>query len=138
LTVTLTLVFRDRVLGAVPEVPVTITVKLAAPVQVTDKRPLALTVAVQPAGWVDVTEKVTVPVKPLIAFTVTCEVPAVFALVVIAGAERVKSWTVTSTPTVRVIDPLVPCTVTVNGVTPVEQVTDNKPVALTVAVQPAG
>jgi hypothetical protein len=91
LTVTLTLVFRDRVLGAVPEVPVTITVKLAAPVQVTDKRPLALTVAVQPAGWVDVTEKVTVLVKPLIAFTVTCDVPAVFAVVVIAGADRVKS-----------------------------------------------
>jgi hypothetical protein len=46
--------------------------------------------------------------NPLIAFTVTWEVPAVPAVVVIAGAESVKSWTVTKTPTVRVIDPLTP------------------------------
>jgi hypothetical protein len=59
--------------------------------QVTDNKPVALTVAVQPAGWVDVTEKVTGPANPLIAFTVTCDVPAVFAVVVIAGADKVKS-----------------------------------------------
>jgi hypothetical protein len=46
---------------------------------------------VQPAGAVEVSEKVTVPAKPLIAFTVTCEVPEVLAVVVIAGAESVKS-----------------------------------------------
>jgi hypothetical protein len=85
-----------------------------------------------------VTEKVTVPVKLLIAFTVTCEVPAVLAVVVIAGADNVKSRTVTSTLTVRVIEPLTPWTVTVNGGGPVEQVTESRPVALTVAVQPAG
>jgi hypothetical protein len=85
-----------------------------------------------------VTENVTVPGKLLIAFTVTCEVPAVLAVVVIAGAERVKSCTVTKTPTVRVMDPLTPWTVTMNGAGPVEQVTDKRPVALTVAVQPAG
>jgi hypothetical protein len=38
-----------------------------------------------------VTENVTVPVKLLIEFTVTCDVPAVFAVVVMAGADKVKS-----------------------------------------------
>jgi hypothetical protein len=46
---------------------------------------------VQPAGAVEMSENVTVPPNPLIAFTVTCEVPAVLAVVIIAGAERVKS-----------------------------------------------
>ena len=62
----------------------------------------------QPAGAVEVSENVTVPANPLIALTVTCEVPAVFAVVVIDGADKVKSWTVTRIPTVRVIDPLTP------------------------------
>ena len=88
------------------------------------------------------TEKVTVPVNPLIAFTVTCDVPAEFAVVVIAGADKVKSWTVTSTLTVleSVLGavPVVPVTTTLNGAGPVEQVTDKRPVALTVAVHPAG
>ena len=85
----------------------------------------------QPAGAVDVSENVTVPAKPLIALTVTCDVPAVLAMVVIAGAESVKSWTVTRIPTVRVIAALTPWTVTVNGAAPVEHVTDTRPVALT-------
>jgi hypothetical protein len=46
---------------------------------------------VQPAGAAEVSEKVTAPANPLIAVTVTCEVPAVLAVVFIAGAERVKS-----------------------------------------------
>ncbi len=78
----------------------------------------------------EVSEKVTVPVNPLIALTVICEVPAVFAVVEIAGAERVKSWTVTRTPTVRVITELTPWTVTVNGATPVVHVTDKSPAVL--------
>jgi hypothetical protein len=89
--------------------PWTVTVNGANPVvQVTDTSPVALTDCVQPAGAVDVSENVTVPVNPLIALTATCEVPAVLAVVVIAGAESVKSRTVTSTPTVRVIEPLTP------------------------------
>jgi hypothetical protein len=93
---------------------------------------------VQPAGAVEVIENVTVPANPLIAFTATCEVPATVARVVRAGAERVKSWTVTKTPTVRVIEPLTPWTVTVNGVTPVVHVTLRRPVVLTDWVHPAG
>jgi hypothetical protein len=85
---------------------------------------------VHPAGAAEVSEKVTVPANPLIALTLTCEVPAVFADVVTAGAESVKSWTVTRTPTVLVIAALTPCTVTVNGVTPVVHVTDNSPAVL--------
>jgi hypothetical protein len=93
---------------------------------------------VQPAGAVDVSEKVTVPANPLIALTLTCEVPALFAVVMMAGAESVKSWTVTRTPTVLVIATLTPCTVTVNGVMPVVHVTDNSPAVLMDCVQPAG
>ena len=85
------------------------TVNGATPVvQVTDSSPVVLIDCVQPAGAVDVSEKVTVPANPLIALTLTCEVPAVFAVVVMAGAESVKSWTVTRTPTVLVIEPLTP------------------------------
>ena len=85
----------------------------------------------QPPGAVEVIENVTVPAKPLIAFTVTCEVPAAVARAVMAGAERVKSCTVTRIPTVRVMEPLKPWTVTVNGATPVVQLTDTSPLALT-------
>ena len=85
----------------------------------------------QPAGAVEVIENVTAPANPLIAFTATCEVPATVARAVRAGAERVKSCTVTRIPTVRVMEPLKPWTVKVNGATPVVQVTDTSPVALT-------
>jgi hypothetical protein len=63
---------------------------------------------VQPEGAVDVSEKVTAPANPLIELIVTCEVPAVLASVVIAGADKVKSWIVTRIPTVRVIAELTP------------------------------
>jgi hypothetical protein len=100
--------------------------------------PVVLMDCVQPAGAVDVSEKVTAPANPLIALTVTCEVPAVLAVVVIAGADRVKSWTVTKIPTVRVIAALTPWTVTVNGVTPLEQATLTSPAVLMDCVHPAG
>jgi hypothetical protein len=75
-----------------PLTPCTVTVKVGVwAEQVTESKPVALTVAVQPAGCVEVTENVTAPANPLIALTVTCDVPAVLAVVVIAGAERVKS-----------------------------------------------
>jgi hypothetical protein len=93
---------------------------------------------VQPAGAVEVSEKVTVPANPLIALTVTCDVPAVLAFVLIAGADRVKSWTVTRIPTVRVIAALTPWAVTVNGATPEVQLTVTNPAALMDCVQPAG
>ena len=92
-------------------------------VQLTKTKPVVLIDWVQPAGAVEVSEKVTVPVKPLIALTVTCEVPAVFAVVVIAGAERVKSWIVTGMFAVTVLLPEIPWTMTVN-VTPVGHVTE--------------
>jgi hypothetical protein len=57
-------------------------------------------------------------------------VPAVLASVVIAGADRVKSWIVTRIPTVRVIAELTPWTVTVKGVTPVVQLTVTNPAVL--------
>jgi hypothetical protein len=60
------------------------------------------------------------------------------AVVVIAGADRVKSWTVTNTPTVRVIAALTPWTVTVNGTTPLVQLTDSSPAVLMDCVQPTG
>ena len=46
--------------------------------------------AVQPAGTVPA-ENVTTPANPLIEVTVTVEVPATVARVVMAGADREKS-----------------------------------------------
>jgi len=106
---------------------------------VTDKTAMAK-LAVQPAGTVPA-EKVMVPVKPLIGATVTVDVPVTVAKVVIAGADREKSWTVTGTVVVldKVDDPVpvVPVTVTENGATPVEHVTD-KTAPVKLALQPAG
>ncbi len=138
-TVTGTFTVLESVLGAVPVVPVTVTVKALAALQLTVKR-LPERVEVQPAGGVLVTASETVPANPLIAVTEIVEEPGVLTVVLIeAGAEdKEKSWTVTKTPTVRVIEPLAPWTVTVNGVTPIEHVTESRPVALTVAVQPEG
>jgi hypothetical protein len=82
---------------------------------------------VQPVGAVDVSENVTVPANPLIPFTVTCDVPAVFAVVVIPGADSEKSWIVTGTFTLAVVVPEVPCTITVK-VAPVGHVTDRSAV----------
>jgi hypothetical protein len=81
-----------RTVGAVPVVPVTVTENGATPVaHVTDKTaPVKL--AVQPAGTVPAA-KVTVPVNPLIGVTVTVEVPATVAKVVMFGADSEKSTT---------------------------------------------
>jgi hypothetical protein len=130
------------VLDNAPLVPVTTTVNPAAGsgLQLTD-RVLPERVAVQPVGCVLVTASVTVPENPLMFVTEIVDVPAVPAVVseIVAGVEaRVKSWIVTSMPTVRVIEPLTPWTVTVNGVTPVEQVTLTSPAVLMDCVQPPG
>lgn len=130
----------DSVFGVVPVVPVTRTLKGVIPVvQLTDRTD-PLNEAEQPAGTVPA-EKVTAPVNPLIGVTVTVEVPATVASVVIADAEIEKSRIVTLT--LVVLDnvfgavPVVPVTVTLKGATPVEHVTDNT-APLNVAVQPAG
>jgi hypothetical protein len=88
--VTLTLVVLDSVLGAVPVVPVTVTLNGATPVEHVTDSTAPEKVAVQPAGTVPALN-VTVPANPLIGVTVTVEVPATVARVVIAGADRLKS-----------------------------------------------
>lgn len=77
-------------LGAVPVVPVTVTLNGATPVEQVADNTAPLNVAVQPAETVPAVN-VTVPAKPLIGVTVTVEVPAKVAKVVIAGADRLKS-----------------------------------------------
>ena len=77
-------------MGAVPVVPVTITLNGATPVvQLTD-RTAPLNVAVHPAGTVPAVN-VTVPTNPLMEVTVTADVPVTVASVLIAGADRLKS-----------------------------------------------
>jgi hypothetical protein len=88
--VTLTLVVLDSVFGAVPVVPVTSRPNGATPVEQVTDRTAPLNVAVQPAGTVPAMN-VTVPPNPLIAVTVTVELPATVASVVIAGADSEKS-----------------------------------------------
>ena len=65
-------------------------------------------------GEIDV-ERVTVPLKPLTAVTVTVDVPEAPALIVtlVGLAVIVKSWTVKVTVAVADCDPLTPVTVTV-------------------------
>jgi len=126
------------VLDNAPLVPVIITVNVATGEHVTDTT-LPDRVTVHPAGAVEVTANVTVPVKPLMLFTVMVEVLATPATILIeAGlAVKEKSWIVTETVVVLNNPPLVPVTVTVNGATPVAHVTDRTaPVKL--EVQPAG
>ncbi len=76
--------------GAVPVVPVTITLKGATPVVQLAERTAPLKDAVQPVGTVPAVN-VTVPVKPLMGVTVTVDVPETVASVVIAGADNEKS-----------------------------------------------
>ena len=142
--VTGTLTVCDRVLGAVPVVPVTITVnpEEGNGLQLTE-RTAPLNEAVQPAGTMPAAN-VTVPVNPLMPVTEMVEVPAVPAVVsaIVEGlADNEKSWTVTLTFVVRDrvtgTVPVVPVTTTVNGATPVEQVTERM-VPLKDAEQPAG
>jgi hypothetical protein len=134
-TVTGTLTMRESVLGAVPVVPVTTTVNetVGSGLQLTDRMEPVI-VAVHPVGSVLVTANVTVPVKPLMFATEIVEVPAVPAVVrlIEAGLEpSEKSWMVTRIPTVCVMEPLMAWTVSANGVTPVEQVTETNPAVLT-------
>ena len=144
LTVTGTFRVRVSVLGEVPAAPVTMTVNpvVGNGVHVTDNVAL-LNEAAQPVGTAPA-EKLTVPANPLIAFTEIVEAPAVPAVerTMVGGvAERVKSWTVTLTLVVRerVLGavPVVPVIVTLNGATPVVQLTDNTALAKE-AVQPLG
>jgi hypothetical protein len=62
----------------------------ATPVVQLTERTAPLNEAVQPAGTVPAVN-VTAPAKPLIGVTVTVDVPATVASVVIAGAESEKS-----------------------------------------------
>src|SRR5206468_1203908 len=112
------------VLDSPPLVPVTDTLNGATPVAHVTESTAPVKLAVQPTGTVPA-EKVTVPENPLIGVTVTVEVPATVASVVIAGAESAKSWTVTGTFTVltRAGVTLVPVTVTLKVATG-EQFTD--------------
>jgi hypothetical protein len=90
--VTLTCVVRDRVVGRVPVVPLTITLNGATLVEQVTERMAPLKDAEQPAGT-EPAANMTVPVNPLIGDTVTVEVPATVARVVMAGADREKSTT---------------------------------------------
>src|SRR2546428_91597 len=128
--VTETLVDLDRVLGAVPVVPVTGTVKGATPVAQVMERTAPLKEPLQPVGNVkpELIAKVTLPEKPLIGATAIVEVPAIVARVVTAGPDSEKSWT--GTERLVVLDrvggavTMGPGTGTVNGATPVEHVTE--------------
>ena len=134
-TVTLTVVFLDNP----PLVPVTGTVNGATPVaQVTD-RTAPENDPLQPVGKVkpELIAKVTVPEKPLIGVTATVEVPATVARVVIAGPAIEKSCMVTETVVDLDKPPLEPVTGTVNGATPVAQVTD-KVAPVNEPLQPVG
>jgi len=131
-TVTLTVVLLDNP----PLVPVTGTVNGATPVaQVTDKT-APENPAVQPEGTAPAV-KVTTPENPLIEVTATVEVPATVARVVIGGPAIEKSWTVTETVVDLDKPPLEPVTGTVNGATPVAQVTD-KVAPVNEPLQPVG
>jgi hypothetical protein len=107
------LVVRDKVVGAVPVVPVTTTVNGATPVEQVTERTAPLNVAVHPAGTVPPVNDM-VPVNPLIGVIVTVEVPATVARVVMPEADREKSTTWNSIGLVVCGGsvPLVPVTVT--------------------------
>jgi hypothetical protein len=110
--------------------------------QVTDKT-APVNKPEQPVGNTNpaLTAKVTDPVNPLTGVTAIVEVPATVARVVIAEPATEKSWTVTET--LAVLDkalgaaPVVPVTGTVNGATPVAQITE-RTLPENEAVQPAG
>src|SRR3989449_8645560 len=76
--ITETLVDLDRVLGAVPVVPVTGTLKGATPVAQVMERTAPLKEPLQPVGNVkpELIAKVTLPEKPLIGETAIAEGPA--------------------------------------------------------------
>jgi hypothetical protein len=112
--VTETLVVLDRVLGAVPVVPVTGTVNGATPVEHVTERTLPENEAVQPEGTAPATN-VTDPENPLIGVTPTVELPAKVANVVIPGPaiEKSTAWNVTEFDGMVCIgEPPLPVTVT--------------------------
>src|SRR5712691_11556469 len=126
----MTVVLLDKLLGAVPVVPVTGTVNGATPVaQVIDKV-APVNDPLQPFGKVKpaLTAQVTAPEKPLIAVKVQAELPWTVARVVIAGQDGVKSWTVAVKlvllDSVAGAVPVVPVTGTVNGAGAVGQTTE--------------
>jgi hypothetical protein len=143
-TVTGTLTVLDSVLGAVPVVPVTITVNPVAGNGLHEtERTALLNDPVQPAGTVPAAN-VTVPENPLMPVTEMVEVPAVPAAVraIVDGlADNEKSRMVTDTLVVRdsVLGavPVIPVTTTLNGATPVVQLTEST-APENEAVQPAG
>jgi len=98
-TVTLTLVTLDRVLGAVPVVPVMGTLNGATPVAHVTDRTVPVIDPLQPVGNVkpELTARVTVPENPLREVTTTVEEPETVARVVIAGpaTEKSTTWKVT-------------------------------------------
>ncbi len=136
--------------------PVTVTVKLAAPEQATvsvdaPEAPrvtlVGLNVAEQPVGAAEAVNE-TIPVKPFTAVTVMVEVPEEPAekLIEVGLAVTVKSVTVTETVAVLDRVPPVPVTVTVK-VAALEQLTVRVDipevprvtlVGLSVALQPVG
>jgi hypothetical protein len=142
-TATETVVVLDKVLGAVPVVPVTVRVNgfgVGTTVQLTDKV-VPETLAVQPPGAA-VVDNETLLENPLIGVTAQVEEPAgPPATMLIPGQPTAKSWMVTET--VVVLDkvlgavPVVPVTGTLNTGTPVAHVTD-KTLPEKPAVQPAG
>jgi hypothetical protein len=91
-TVTETLVVLDKVLGAVPVVPVTGTVNGATPVPHETDKTLLENEALQPEGTTPA-ENVTDPENALIGETAIVELPATVARVVIAGPAIEKSTT---------------------------------------------
>jgi hypothetical protein len=143
-TATETVVDLDNVLGADPVVPVMVRVKVAGlgtEVQLTVKT-VPETLAVQPVGAALV-ENETVPENPLIVVNDSAEVFGVPTVTLSEDglADTEKSWTVTETLVVRDsvfgAVPVVPVTGTLNGATPVAQLTD-KTLPVNEAVQPEG
>ncbi len=90
----------------------TITLNGATPVVQLTERTAPLNDAVQPPGTAPAV-KATVPTNPLIGVTVTVEVPATVAKVVMAGADREKSTTWKSIGLVVCGDSVPPVPVTV-------------------------
>src|SRR2546428_11073204 len=87
-----TFALLDKVLGAVPVVPVTGTVKGVTPVEHVTERTAPEKEPLQPDGKTkpELTANVTVPVNPFIGVTATVEDPATVARVVIAGPRTEK------------------------------------------------
>src|SRR2546428_11910606 len=88
-----TFALLDKVLGAVPVVPVTGTVNGVTPVEHVTDRTAPEKDPLQPDGKTkpELTAKVTAPVNPLMGVTATVEDPAIVARIVMAGPENEKS-----------------------------------------------